>query len=72
MNAVGSPNTSPSGLRGRLFAMFAILIGLNIAAWIWAFAAFADYPVLLGTALLAYSFGLGTQSTPIISPPSTM
>src|SRR5258706_5540604 len=58
MNAVDSPNISASGLRGGLFAMFAILIGLNITAWIWAFTAFADYPVLLGTALLAYSFGL--------------
>src|ERR1700704_6908731 len=58
MNAVDSSNISPLSLRGRLFAIFAILIGLNIAAWIWAFAAFADYPVLLGTALLAYSFGL--------------
>src|SRR6266446_1229792 len=58
MKRVDSPNISASGLRGRLFAIFAILIGLNIAAWIWAFAAFADYPVLLGTALLAYSFGL--------------
>src|ERR1700704_3758150 len=57
MNAVDSSNISPLSLRGRLFAIFAILIGLNIAAWIWAFAAFADYPVLLGTALLAYSFG---------------
>jgi len=34
------------------------LIAVNIAAWVWAFAAFADYPLLLGTALLAYSFGL--------------
>src|SRR6195256_592835 len=58
MNAVDSSNISPLSLRGRLFAIFAILIGLNIAAWIWAFAAFADYPVLLGTAFLAYSFGL--------------
>jgi len=38
--------------------MFAALIGANVAAWAWAFSAFHDYPVLLGTALLAYSFGL--------------
>jgi len=27
-------------------------------AWLWAFIAFRDYPLLLGTAFLAYSFGL--------------
>src|SRR5207237_1264101 len=30
----------------------------NAMAWCWAIAAFHSYPVLLGTALLAYSFGL--------------
>ena len=40
-----------------------VLVGLglacaNIGAWAWALAAFHHYPVLLGTALLAYSFGL--------------
>jgi high-affinity nickel-transport protein len=41
-----------------LVAIYTCLIGVNIAAWIWALVAFADHPVLLGTALLAYSFGL--------------
>jgi high-affinity nickel-transport protein len=36
----------------------AALIAANIAAWAWAIAAFQQDPVLLGTALLAYSFGL--------------
>lgn len=31
---------------------------LNLAAWGWALVAFHGYPVLLGTAFLAYSFGL--------------
>lgn len=44
--------------RAKLIAIYAGLIGVNIAAWIWAIIAFADHPVLLGTALLAYSFGL--------------
>ncbi len=49
----------PSPPRSRnLIGMFAALIGANVAAWAWAFSAFHDYPVLLGTALLAYSFGL--------------
>ncbi len=34
------------------------LILANIGAWAWALLAFGDYPALLGTALLAYSFGL--------------
>ena len=29
-----------------------------MAAWLWAIVAFRHYPLLLGTALLAYSFGL--------------
>src|ERR1700687_2644790 len=42
----------------RTVGMCAILAAANIGAWFWAFAAFRDRPVLLGTALLAYSFGL--------------
>jgi high-affinity nickel-transport protein len=38
--------------------MYTLLIGANLAAWIWAFACFHGHSVLLGTALLAYSFGL--------------
>jgi len=45
-------------LRGRIAATYAVLILANIAVWAWALATFRHYPVLLGTALLAYSFGL--------------
>ena len=38
--------------------IFAALAAANLGAWVWAVAAFHDYPVLLGTALIAYSFGL--------------
>lgn len=38
--------------------LFAALIGANLLAWGWAWAAFGDHPVLLGTALLAWVFGL--------------
>ena len=34
------------------------LILANVAAWAWALVAFHDQPVLLGTALLAWSLGL--------------
>ena len=45
-------------LLGKIVGLYALLIGANIAAWIWAFAAFRAYPILLGTATLAYTFGL--------------
>jgi high-affinity nickel-transport protein len=46
------------GIRGRIVAIYAGLIAANLGAWAWALIAFHDYPVLLGTALLAYGFGL--------------
>jgi high-affinity nickel-transport protein len=47
-----------SHLRGRLVAVYAFLIVANALVWAWAFAVLHDKPALLGTALLAYSFGL--------------
>jgi high-affinity nickel-transport protein len=43
---------------GRLAATYALLVAANLGAWVWALVAFRDYPVLLGTAFLAYTFGL--------------
>jgi len=51
-------NDGADNLRGRIIAIYAILIPANVLAWIWALIAFRDQPVLLGTALLAYTFGL--------------
>jgi high-affinity nickel-transport protein len=51
-------NDSPSHLRGKVIGIYGILFLFNAAAWVWAVVAFRHYPVLLGTALLAYSFGL--------------
>jgi nickel/cobalt transporter (NiCoT) family protein len=42
---------------GRVIALLGFLVAANLAAWAWALWAFRDYPLLLGTALLAYSFG---------------
>jgi high-affinity nickel-transport protein len=42
----------------RIAAGCALLVAGNFAAWAWAWAAFAGSPVLLTTALLAYTFGL--------------
>lgn len=47
-----------SGQRRRIVWLFGLLIGANIAAWIWAFALFHAEPLMLGTALLAWGLGL--------------
>ncbi|MBV8046890.1 MAG: HoxN/HupN/NixA family nickel/cobalt transporter [Paludibacterium sp.] len=49
---------SSSDVRARLFGIYGVLIAINVLAWLWALTAFYHHPVLLGTALLAYSFGL--------------
>jgi nickel/cobalt transporter (NiCoT) family protein len=46
------------GFRARIVGIYGFLITANLAAWIWAFIAFAHQPVLIGTAVLAYSLGL--------------
>jgi nickel/cobalt transporter (NiCoT) family protein len=48
----------PAGMKGRVISLYALLIAMNVGAWVWALMAFHHYPVLLGTALLAYTFGL--------------
>lgn len=48
----------PEGLRAKVVLVYALLVAANIAAWIWALAAFKEEPALLGTAVLAYMFGL--------------
>lgn len=48
----------PGRLGGRIAGVYALLALFNVGAWLWAIAAFHRYPVLLGTAFLAYSFGL--------------
>jgi high-affinity nickel-transport protein len=45
-------------MRARIVAIYAFLIGINLLAWGLAFFAFLPHPVLLGTALLAFTFGL--------------
>ena len=54
----GERGEKSMNLRARIFWIYLLLFFVNIAAWVWAFVAFAHFPLLLGTALLAYSFGL--------------
>lgn len=51
-------NDSNIEVRGKLFGIYGVLIAINVLAWVWTLVAFRNYPILLGTALLAYSFGL--------------
>ncbi|CAN7468466.1 HoxN/HupN/NixA family nickel/cobalt transporter [Paraburkholderia sp. DD10] len=50
--------TPTASLRPRLLTLYAVLIAANLGAWAWALIALRDYPLLLGTAMLAYGFGL--------------
>lgn len=45
-------------LRGRAARLLLALVVANVAVWAWAFSAFHAYPLLLGTALLAYGLGV--------------
>jgi len=47
-----------SSVRRRIATLYVLLAGANLGAWTWALAAFRHYPLLLGTALLAYGLGL--------------
>jgi high-affinity nickel-transport protein len=49
---------SSGSLRARIALIGVTLITCNLLAWAWAFVAFRQYPLLMGTALLAYAFGL--------------
>ena len=53
-----SLNDGTADLRGKIIGIYGLLIAVNVAAWGFALVAFHDFPVLLGTAFLAYSFGL--------------
>ena len=44
--------------RIQIVALGATLVVVNVLVWFWAFAIFRGNPALLGTALLAYTFGL--------------
>ena len=48
----------PGALNAKTVFLYFVLISANVLAWLWAFVQFADQPALLGTASLAYTFGL--------------
>jgi high-affinity nickel-transport protein len=52
-----SDGKAPS-VKRSLIGIYTLLIVANILVWAWAAFIFRRQPVLLGTALLAYGFGL--------------
>ncbi|RUM06193.1 HoxN/HupN/NixA family nickel/cobalt transporter [Rhizobium chutanense] len=48
----------PDGAKSKIAVVFGLLIGANIAAWAWAWSAFADQPALLAIAFVAYMLGI--------------
>ncbi len=47
-----------TSLPRKIAGVYGVLVTANVLAWLWALIAFHDYPVLIGTAFLAYTFGL--------------
>ena len=45
-------------MRRSIVSVYGLLLVLNACAWVWAWLIFRSQPLLLGTALLAYGFGL--------------
>ena len=56
--AARTENYIVNSVKGRIVSLYAMLLGFNAVAWLWALIAFHSYPVLIGTAFLAYAFGL--------------
>lgn len=56
MPGVKAPGTA--SLKRSIGRLYVLLTALNLIAWGLAWLAFARHPALLGTALLAYTFGL--------------
>ena len=61
-----------TGLKRKVVGVYALLIGANVAAWVWAFSCFHGYPVLMGTAFWRTRSGCVTRWMRTISRRSTM
>ncbi|MGC7411444.1 HoxN/HupN/NixA family nickel/cobalt transporter [Pandoraea pneumonica] len=57
-NAAIKPAWRDMPTRRRIVAMYGVLALVNIVAWTWAYLVLRASPALIGTAFLAYSFGL--------------
>jgi len=51
-------NDNAGHTRKKVIGLYAFLILFNVVTWVWAITVFAGNTVLLGAAVLAYTFGL--------------
>ncbi|RDI99375.1 HoxN/HupN/NixA family nickel/cobalt transporter [Dyella solisilvae] len=59
MNWTANPfDDQPASLSSKIAVAYTLIVAANVLAWVWAIVAFADRPVILATAFLAYTFGL--------------
>ncbi|MCU1726813.1 HoxN/HupN/NixA family nickel/cobalt transporter [Pseudomonas sp. 7P_10.2_Bac1] len=60
MTAIAYPfsRSEPGDTKRRAISLLIGLVVANLLAWAWAFIEFGSNPILMGTALLAYGFGL--------------
>jgi high-affinity nickel-transport protein len=47
-----------AAVRRRIIAIYALLIAFTVSVWAWALVALRGHAVLIGTAVVAYGFGL--------------
>ena len=53
-----SKHGGSGSLRQSILGIYSVLVTVNLLVWGWAFYLLQNHPILLGTALLAYGFGL--------------
>ena len=46
-------NDASADIKGKVIAIYSLLLIFNLGAWAWALIAFRHFPLLLGTAFLA-------------------
>ena len=51
-------NSATDNFRNRIIGIYGLLAIANLGVWVWAIVSFHEKPILLGTAFLAYTFGL--------------
>jgi len=51
-------NDSSVEIKGKILGIYIFLFAANIGSWVWAIVAFRHNPVLIGTSLLAWAYGL--------------
>ncbi len=49
---------NPANVRRKIAGIYFLLIAVNIAVWVAALSTFHGFPLLIGTCVIAYTFGL--------------